>query len=196
MRNENVCASPMRNQQTAWHSEIVFQNQKTPQHVKGDRLGCRLRRQCRIGANRLRPLYEVFQQTFLQKAFQSRLKIVTVFQLSPMYVLLVPLQALPSGSDKTETNKHIKNKAPNRPQEANRIAHHYMNRTTPFKAARERLDGKNNGNYRRHSSFGQFPHLFSIKRIRKITTGTHARKDTEKRTDPNFTEYTAAKDPG
>ncbi len=42
-----------------------------------------------------------------------------------MYVLLVPLQALPSGSDKTETNKHIKNKAPNRPQEANRIAHHY-----------------------------------------------------------------------
>lgn len=111
---------------------------KTPQHVKGDRLGCRpralrrrrchqqrLRRQCRIGANRLRPLYEVFQQTFLQKAFQPRLKIVTVFQLSPMYVLLVPLQALPSGSDKTETNKHIKNKAPNRPQEANRIAHHY-----------------------------------------------------------------------
>lgn len=53
------------------------------------------------------------------------MKIVTVFQLSPMYVLLVPLQALPSGSDKTETNKHIKNKAPNRPQEANRIAHHY-----------------------------------------------------------------------
>lgn len=128
----------MRNLQTAWHSEIVFQNQKTPQHVKGDRLGrrpralrrrrChqqRLRRQCRIGANRLRPLYGVFQQTFLQKAFQSRLKIVTVFQLSPMYVLLVPLQALPSGSDKTETNKHIKNKAPIRPQEANRIAHHY-----------------------------------------------------------------------
>lgn len=61
----------------------------------------------------------------LQKAFQSRLKIVTVFQLSPMYVLLVPLQALPSESDKTETNKHIKNRAPNRPQEANRIAHHY-----------------------------------------------------------------------
>ena len=159
----------MRNLQTAWHPEIVFQNQKTPQHVKGDRLGCRpralrrrrchqqrLRRQCRIGANRLRPLYEVFQQTFLQKAFQSRLKIVTVFQLSPMYVLFVPLQALPSGSDKTETNKHIKNKAPNRPQGANCIAHHYEVRTTPFKAARERLDGKNNGNYRRHSSFGNF----------------------------------------
>ena len=75
-------------------------------------------------------------------------------------------------------------------------SHIIMIRTTPFKAARERLDGKNNGNYRRHSSFGQFPHLFSIKRIRKITTGTYARKDTEKRTDPNFTEYTAAKDPG
>lgn len=44
--------------------------------------------------------------------------------LPPMYVLHAPLQALPSGSDKTETNKHIKNKAPNRPQEANRIAHH------------------------------------------------------------------------
>ena len=138
LRNENVCASPMRNLQTGCYSKFFYKTKNPPPVDTGARLGGRPRplrrwgltkhggrRQCRIGANRLRPLYEVFQQTFLQKAFQSRLKIVTVFQLSPMYVLLVPLQALPSGSDKTETNKHIKNKAPNRPQEANRIAHHY-----------------------------------------------------------------------
>lgn len=66
-----------------------------------------------------------FNKRFFKKHFSLAWKSSLSFSSPPMYVLHAPLQALPSESDKTETNKHIKNRAPNRPQEANRIAHHY-----------------------------------------------------------------------
>lgn len=79
------------------------------------------------------------------------------------------LSALPPCTSCTRRYKHF---LPNRtkPKQTNtskirrqiarrrQIASHIIMRirTTPFKAARERLDGKNNRNYRRHSSFGNF----------------------------------------
>lgn len=118
------------------------------------------------------------------------------------------LSALPPCTSCTRRYKHF---LPNRtkPKQTNtskigrqiarrrQIASHIiMNTDNAIQSRTGKIRRENNGNYRRHSSFGQFPHLFSIKQIRKITTGTHARKNTEKRTDPNIMEYTAPKDPG